>query len=304
MDPIYVNAAEPLLQHQARTLRGPSNTLIPTLIGDQVTLSPEARRYAAGVAPIGEGEEPVEAELSLLGEDDDLLGSLGGEDSDALTASDAASIAAATGDEEAIQGIEAVGEGSPEAKDEDSKELTTEEKTKVTKLQARDAEVRAHEAAHIAASGGMAGAASYTYATGPDGKRYAIGGEVSISSPPTTDPAQALVNAERMQAAALAPANPSGQDRAVAARAASIAARARVAMAEEEAEIQKAAKDDQEVDVQDGTGTDDEESVEVAPTQIDPARMGGPTLFGPAEHLHSDGCSYCSASAARYRIGV
>jgi hypothetical protein len=299
MDPIYVNAAEPLLQHQARTLRGPSDTFLPTLIGDQVTLSPEARRYAAGVAPVEEGDEPIEAEQSLQGEDEDLVGSLESEDGEALAESTAT---AAMEGEEAVEGVEAVAEDRSKSDDEDDQELTPQEKAKVSRLQTRDAEVRSHEAAHIAASGGMAGAASYTYATGPDGKRYAIGGEVSISSPPTTDPEQALLNAERMQAAALAPANPSGQDRAVAARAASIAARARVAMAEEKAATQQAAKDDQEDETQ--GSSDSEESIDVEPTRIDPARMGGPTLFGPAEHLHSDGCSYCSASAARYRLGV
>ena len=300
MDPIYVHAAEPLLQHQARTLQGASDKILPSMIGDQVTLSPEARRYAAGVAPVEESDEAVEGDLSLLGEDDGLF--LEDEGSAALAGGEISTgIPISMQGEEAVEGVEGVIEDRSDAEDED--ELTPQEKTKVSRLQARDAEVRAHEAAHVAASGGMAGAASYTYATGPDGKRYAIGGEVSISSPPTTDPEQALLNAERMQAAALAPANPSGQDRAVAARAASIAARARVAIAEEEAAAQQAEAETQEVATGEGNA-DDEEGIDVDTPRIEPARMGGPTLFGPAEHLHSDGCSYCSAAAARYRLGV
>ena len=66
--------------------------------------------------------------------------------------------------------------------------------------------------------------------------------------------------------------------------------------------MQKAAQEEQEEDPQ-GT-TESEETIDVAPTQIEPARMGGPTAFGPAEHLHSDGCEYCSAAVARYQLGV
>ena len=254
-----------------------------------MTLSPEARRYAVGVSPIAEGEAAEMVDLFLLGES--TVSSLQGLEDESLDLNgtvDEADDAGASGSTEA--------ESS-----EESDELTAEEKTQVVRLQARDAEVRAHETAHIMASGGMAGGASYTYATGPDGKRYAIGGEVSISSLPTSDPKQALRNAQRMQAAALAPANPSGQDRAVAARAASTAARARVAIASEEESVREAAatKDDDTQDTSDSEGT-----AALEPTLIEPARMGGATAFGPAEHLHSDGCEYCSASAARYRLGV
>ena len=297
MDPIYVNAAEPLLQHQARTLRGPSNSLFSNLIGDQVTLSPEARRYAEGIAPVAESDTAEEIDQSLMDDEEEPINGFG----DEALADDGSTLSSLEG-EEAIAGIEAVTEDRSETSDESPGELTPQEEAEVVKLQTRDAEVRAHEAAHIAASGGMAGAASYTYATGPDGKRYAIGGEVSIRSAPTTDPEQALINAERMQAAALAPANPSGQDRAVAARAASMAARARVAIAEEEAAAKDAVKAEQGTTEQ--SDTEGEESTDVAAPRIEAARMGGPTLFGPAEHLHSDGCSYCSAAAARYRLGI
>ena len=44
-----------------------------------------------------------------------------------------------------------------------------------------DREERQHEQAHLSAAGGHArGGPSYQYETGPDGKRYAVGGEVSI----------------------------------------------------------------------------------------------------------------------------
>lgn len=97
--------------------------------------------------------------------------------------------------------------------------LDEEEKQQIEELKRRDREVKAHEQAHIAASAGLAGAPSYDYQTGPDGKRYAIGGNVSLRSSGSSDPATALRDAETIKRAATAPADPSSTDRAVAARA-------------------------------------------------------------------------------------
>jgi hypothetical protein len=94
-------------------------------------------------------------------------------------------------------------------------ELSEDEKKVVLELQSRDAEVRAHEAAHKSA-GAATGAASYTYQKGPDGKMYAIGGEVSVSYKEGSTPQETIANADAVIAAALAPANPSAQDMAVA----------------------------------------------------------------------------------------
>jgi hypothetical protein len=71
------------------------------------------------------------------------------------------------------------------------------------------------------------GGASYSFKTGPDGKRYAVGGEVHIDcSPVDGDPRATIRKAQRVQRAALAPAQPSGQDQAVAASASSMMAEA------------------------------------------------------------------------------
>ncbi|MFA5019420.1 MAG: putative metalloprotease CJM1_0395 family protein, partial [Methylobacter sp.] len=60
-------------------------------------------------------------------------------------------------------------------------ELSESDLKVVSELKQRDAEVKAHEAAHLAAAGGIAtGGASFDYQQGPDGIQYAIGGEVSI----------------------------------------------------------------------------------------------------------------------------
>ena len=97
-----------------------------------------------------------------------------------------------------------------------TEELSQEEQQTVEKLKQTDREVRQHEQAHISAAGGYArGGAHFTYTTGPDGKRYATGGEVSIDVSPGSTPQATIQKMETVKRAALAPANPSGQDRAV-----------------------------------------------------------------------------------------
>jgi len=101
-------------------------------------------------------------------------------------------------------------------KSANSDELSEDEKKLVKDLASRDSEVKAHEAAHQAAGGGMTGAASYTYQQGPDGKMYAIGGEVSISMKQGSTPEETIANARQIAASAMAAGNPSPQDFAVA----------------------------------------------------------------------------------------
>ncbi|BDU75029.1 putative metalloprotease CJM1_0395 family protein [Mesoterricola silvestris] len=115
----------------------------------------------------------------------------------------------------------------------DTLELSPEAKAQVAKLQARDAAVKAHEAAHIAAGAGVVtSGASYAYQRGPDGRNYAVGGEVSVdTSPVKGNPQATLAKASRIMAAAMAPADPSGQDRSVAAAASSMASQAAVELA-------------------------------------------------------------------------
>ncbi len=119
-------------------------------------------------------------------------------------------------------------------------ELTDEEKEVVEKLKARDQEVRRHEAAHAAAGGQYAGAPTFSYQQGPDGKRYAIGGEVSIDTSPGSTPEETIRKADQIRAAALAPADPSGQDQAVAAAAIQMKAQAQAEKSAQRAEELKA----------------------------------------------------------------
>ena len=115
-------------------------------------------------------------------------------------------------------------------------ELSPDEERLVRDLQARDSEVKAHEAAHQAAGGGMTGAASYTYQQGPDGKMYAIGGEVSISMKTGSTPQETIANARQIVAAAMAAGNPSPQDYAVASSARVIEMKATQQLAREQQE--------------------------------------------------------------------
>ena len=115
--------------------------------------------------------------------------------------------------------------------------LTPEALKLIDELKARDAEVRQHEQAHLAAAGGMAvSGASYTYQRGPNGVNYAIGGEVQIDTSPGGTPEETIARAATIQAAALAPAGPSGADRAVAAQAQQMETQARAELAQQQSQ--------------------------------------------------------------------
>jgi hypothetical protein len=120
--------------------------------------------------------------------------------------------------------------------------LTPAQQRQVDQLKKRDADVRRHEAAHLAVAGGYArGGASFTYQTGPDGRQYAVGGEVQIdTSSVPHDPRATIAKLRTVEAAALAPEDPSSQDRSVAAAAAT-----KVAQAQSELSQQQTAQNHQ-----------------------------------------------------------
>ncbi|WP_227519847.1 putative metalloprotease CJM1_0395 family protein [Mangrovitalea sediminis] len=115
--------------------------------------------------------------------------------------------------------------------------LTPQQKEVVQKLQARDLEVHQHEAAHQAAGGSLAGAASFTYQRGPNGVEYAVGGDVPIQiSQDPGNPQATIQHMEQVRAAALAPAQPSAQDRSVAAEASQILLKAQTELLKKRSE--------------------------------------------------------------------
>lgn len=123
--------------------------------------------------------------------------------------------------------------GHEAASSADLTQLSEEQQQEVERLKERDREVRAHEQAHARAGGPYAGAPSYEYQRGPDGRMYAVSGEVQIDTAPISgNPEATIVKMETVIRAALAPQEPSAQDSRV-------AAEARAAKAEAQAELRE-----------------------------------------------------------------
>ncbi|MBB1282156.1 putative metalloprotease CJM1_0395 family protein [Pseudoalteromonas sp. Hal273] len=131
-----------------------------------------------------------------------------------------------------------------EKKESEQEELQLEqEQQQITELKARDTEVRIHEQAHASVGGQYAGSPSYEYQRGPDGTNYAVGGEVQIDvSEIPGDPQATIDKMQTVRAAALAPAEPSGADRSIAADATQKLAAAQAELAQPEKEDDEDAK--------------------------------------------------------------
>ncbi len=161
----------------------------------------------------------------------------------------------------------------------DGEPLSTEELAQVSKLEKRDMEVRAHEQAHLSAAGGLAGSGmSFSFQKGPDGKSYAIGGEVQIDTSQGSTPRETISKMARVRAAALAPADPSPQDRKVAAAAANQMSQARAELQlEQSKETTGVVQDAAESLVQrkgESSGPAESESQEPEVSQVNPGRSG------------------------------
>ncbi len=119
-----------------------------------------------------------------------------------------------------------------------SMELTPDEKALVEDLKTADAAVRTHEMAHIMAGGQyIIRRANFAFVLGPDGKLYAVGGEVQIDTSEVPDDPEATIRkAQAVRRAALAPGNPSPQDLRVAAEATRMEFEARMELVRQRAE--------------------------------------------------------------------
>ncbi|MEL0641313.1 putative metalloprotease CJM1_0395 family protein [Pseudoalteromonas aliena] len=132
---------------------------------------------------------------------------------------------------------EAEQEASQQETEQEEQQLEQEQQ-QIKELKARDTEVRVHEQAHAAVGGQHAGSPSYGYERGPNGINYAVSGEVQIDvSEVPNDPQATIDKMQTVRAAALAPAEPSGADR-------SIAADATQKLAAAQAELAQPEKDD------------------------------------------------------------
>jgi hypothetical protein len=215
---------------------------VPPIEGVIVTLSPEAIAVLEGALEPAQavaeamdlqqdGESLVAARDQVTG--DGVFNLYGDVDIDGDGETDGPAGAAETDDGDPL--AEDAATGTPAAEEAERKDdpsgLTSEEREIINKMAARDAEVRAHEMAHMAAGGGLTSGMSFSYETGPDGQRYAVGGEVGIDTSPGATPEETVTKAQRIRAAAMAPADPSPQDRSVASRATQMEQGARAELA-------------------------------------------------------------------------
>ncbi len=149
-------------------------------------------------------------------------------------------------------------------------ELTMQQVQQVRELQSIDRNVKAHEAAHQAAGGGLAGAASFSYTRGPDNQMYATAGEVPIRMQKGRTPEETIANARQVVAAAMAPADPSPQDYRVAANALKMEFEARAEATKLKAqEAQEKKEENEEKQENLDTNQDSKDSSEKAKTNKD-----------------------------------
>nr|WP_228757962.1 putative metalloprotease CJM1_0395 family protein [Idiomarina loihiensis] len=207
-------------------------------------------------------------------------------------------------DTQADRKPDAKADGKPDSKkatDKASKEVTDnaekneqklseEEVEKVDELKSRDQEVRVHEQAHAAVGGQHAGSPSYEYERGPDGKSYAVGGEVQIDvSPVNGDPQATIQKMQLVRRAALAPAQPSAADRSIAAEAANKATQARAELAQMQVEASESGEEGekQNPDISinapfnkslEGENKGDGDSQSASSSAVTPAEEGRKTL--------------------------
>ncbi|MES1172643.1 MAG: putative metalloprotease CJM1_0395 family protein [Bacteroidota bacterium] len=194
-----------------------------------------------------------------------------------------------------------------ETKAPNGKPLSDQQARQVEQLRARDTEVRAHEAAHLAASGGLGGSPTFDYALGPDGKRYAVGGEVSVDTSPGRTPEETIARARTLRAAATAPADPSAQDMSVAAAAARMEAQAQSALQEQRSAAAKPAPTTTEGDGAapvDRTSDKAMSSPDSAPadpelTLMTLTREQASSRDG-FSHSHTPDCGFCQRGARAY----
>jgi hypothetical protein len=183
-----------------------------------------------------------------------------------------------------------------DSKNQESPQQQRLEQLEIAELVSRDTEVRAHEQAHAAVGGVYAGAPTYTFTNGPDGKRYAVGGEVSIDvSPVPNDPEATLRKMEVVLRAALAPAEPSAQDLRVASQAqaqmtearAELAAQQRGAADESRTKPVEETEQDEQADASAEKPSAAEQATPALPSLELYRRLGGSDSAGPLIDLRA-----------------
>jgi hypothetical protein len=173
--------------------------------------------------------------------------------------------------------------GKESAEEQQKQQQQLSEQQEIESLKQRDQEVRAHEQAHAAVGGQYAGSPQYEFQTGPDGRRYAVGGEVSIDIAEEPTAEQTLRKMQQVKAAALAPAEPSPQDLRVATEATQKAFEARSEITEQRrdelAKVRRETQGDQrsyvgEPDVPDLDDIIDAVDISIPTRSLDNSKLG------------------------------
>ncbi len=190
------------------------------------TMGTDGRRYITG------------ASVTMKGSEQDLNRVGGGIASEDLQSRGQEAIDSAKKDSEETERNQTIIKAESDKREAERKKDKSEDEkdSQVRELEQIQNEVIAHEAAHQAAAGEFGGGVSYTYTQGPDGQSYITGGEVPIRFKEGATPEETLRNMQKVQAAANAPADPSGQDRQVAAKATALASKARGEITRENSE--------------------------------------------------------------------
>lgn len=95
-------------------------------------------------------------------------------------------------------------------------DLSASERQALAELQATDRAVKAEERQHAAVAGAYGSTPQYEYVQGPDGKWYAVGGHVQVSSAGAANADEAAQVAGKLSAAAQSVMSPSSADFAAA----------------------------------------------------------------------------------------
>jgi hypothetical protein len=290
VDVAGITGVEPLSPHQRS---GESGARVGTRAVDSVSVSAEARELAGDIqtpesAPEPATEKSTQEPTPRTGEPDQRT--------ESPTAQSRQEAAQAEGSAEKAD----VADAERQETSESPVELTEEERGAVRSLTRRDQEVRAHEEAHARTAGAYArGRPHYDTITGPDHKRYAVSGNVNIDLSPVAGNPQATIDKMRVVGmAALAPANPSAQDRRVAAEASKILQTATSELARERAEegseisddggYDKAEVIDARADAAHGTSPGTSTTAPPAGESPDSARPGHPSEDRTARSLGTE----------------
>ena len=194
------------------------------------TVSTLAFGSGAPVAPTTASVETTPVARAAESEQPAVVVELSAAAQSAITPVDSARAVAATARAANAEGEPARREATVKEAPSLSSVIAAAQTHQVARLRSREFEIRSTEYAQAAAAGGYGGAPTFVYQTGPDGRRYAVGGSIAYDTSPAATPEASITKAQRVRAAAMG-GNASADDRAAAAAATRMEADARAEIA-------------------------------------------------------------------------